>query len=237
MIHGRNLTKLEERKSRLDQEFPNVKFRVLVADASSLSDGLVESLVASLIDIHLTVLVNNVGGSSTVKPLEDYTAHEVDNLINLNARFPVQLTRALLPRFTKTSDPILIMTIGSLGDAGVPYAVPYGSSKAFDMSMSASLEIEVRSEGKNIEAIGIRVGAVTEVTHRNVAATFLVPGARTMAKAALARVGSGKPIVVGYYGHAIQRFVFDALPVAAREIVIVSAMKKYKDTELRSKFE
>jgi len=219
----------------LNQEFPNTKFRIVVADASDASNQQIQELVSSLSDIHLTILINNVGGGSVCKPLEDHAPREVDSMMNLNARFPIQITRALLSTFTKTSDPRLIMTIGSLGTSGVPYAVPYGGSKAFNMSMSASLDVEMRTEGKNVEVIGIPVGGVTEVGHRKDAATFFTPNGRTMARAALARVGCGRAVVIGYLGHAIQIFFLELLPRAVKESLVVPIMKRYKEEALRNK--
>lgn len=201
-----------------------------MADASTATNDEIEDGAISLSSLNLAVLINNVGGSSVIKPLVDHSSDQVDMIMNLNARFPIQLTRALLPYFVKNSDPTLIMTIGSLGDAyGVPYAVPYASSKGFNMSTSASLDLEVRTEDNNIEVIGILVGAVTEVGHKANKPTFFTPGARTMAKAALARVGCGRPVVVGYFGHALQKFLLDVLPNAVRESFIIPVMKDYRE--------
>ena len=192
-------------------------------------------MVTSIKDLNLTVLINNVGGSAVCKPFEDYTADEVDAMMNLNARFPTLLTRALLPTFTRKVGPSLIVNVGSLGTVGVPYVVPYGGSKAFNMSASTSLEVELRVEGKRIEVLALLVGKVTGVGHSQDPVTFFTPGARTMARAALGRVGCGRAEVVGYVGHAMQKFVFDALPMWARESVLVPVMKGYKEEYLRSK--
>ena len=235
LLHGRNPTKLSAAQFGLAQEFPAVQFRLLIADASDPSTAQFEDIVASIQDLNLTVLINNVGGGSVCKPFEDYTADEVDVMMNVNARFPTQLTRALLPSFTRNDGPSLIMNIGSMGTTGVPYAVPYGGAKAFNMSMSASLEVELRVEGKQIEVLAVPVGKVTDVSHRRDAVSFFTPSARTMARAALGRVGCGRGEVVGYVGHAVQKFVFDALPNWARESVLVPVMRGYKEGYLRNR--
>lgn len=128
------------------------------------------------------------------------------------------------------------MNIGSMGTAGVPYAVPYGGSKAFNMAMSASLEVEMRVEGKvDVEVLAVQVGAVTGVSHRRDGEGWFTPGAGTMARAALGRVGCGRVEVVGYVGHAVQKFWGDALPRWARESVLVPLMVRYKEEHLRSR--
>ncbi|KAL6719692.1 hypothetical protein ACLMJK_001613 [Lecanora helva] len=231
VIHGRNSAKLENCRSQLAKDYPALSFRVVVADASTSSNGEIQDIVDSLSNLNLTVLVNNVGGGSICKPLNEHTPQEVDALMDLNARFPIQLTRALLPGFIEKSGPTLIITIGSLGaDFGVPYAVPYGSSKSFNMCMSACLDIEMRSEGHRIEALGIPVGNVTDVAHKKDPATFFTPDARTMARATLARVGCGKAIAIGYAGHAVQKFWLGLLPNAVVESFIVPNMKRYRET-------
>lgn len=225
VLHGRNPTKLETIKAQLQKQFPQINFRVLVADASSTSYWQIGDLVAALNDIHLTVLINNVGNAIKVAPLEDTTFEEVDAIINTNARFPTQLTRAFLPKLTQANGPSLIMNIGSMGDFCVPYATIYGGSKGFNMTWSSSLAMELKSEGKDVEVLAITVGRVTDVSHNKKAASFFTPSARTMARAALQRVGCGKPVVVGYVGHAFQRFFVGLLPSSVTSAAVTSLMK------------
>ena len=225
VLHGRNLDKLETIKAQLQNQFPKVQFRVLVADASSTSHRQMDELVATLHDIHLAVLINNVGAAIKVAPLVDTTSEEVDAIINTNARFPTQLTKALLPKLTQTNSPSLIMNIGSMGDFCVPYATVYGGSKGFDMTWSSSLAMELASEGKNVEVLAISIGRVTEVSHNKKEASYFTPSARTMARAALQRVGCGKSVVVGYVGHAAQKFLVGLLPSSVTSIAVTSLMK------------
>ena len=225
VLHGRNATKLESVKAQLQDRFPKLGFRILIADASSTSYQQIDELVASIHDLHLTVLINNVGGAITVAPLDDTTSEDVDAIMNLNARFPTQLTKALLPKLTQTNGPSLIMNIGSMGDFCVPYATIYGGSKGFNMTWSSSLAMELKSEGKNVEVLAISVGRVTDVSHNKKNASFFTPSARTMAKAALQRVGCGKPVVVGYVGHALQKFLVGLLPFSITSRAITSLMK------------
>lgn len=78
----------------------------------------------------------------------------------MNARWPTQLTKALLPLLTDNS-PSLIMNVGSMaGLWGLPYLSVYCASKAFNMLFSDALKQEIAAEGKrkDIEVIGIIVG-------------------------------------------------------------------------------
>jgi len=235
VLHGRNPTKVANVRARLTAELPAVEFRIAVADASSTSPRQIDDLVASLQDLNLTVLINNVGGGERVQTLETNTAEDIDMAININARSPTQLTRAILPQFIKSEGRRLIMNIGSLADYGVPYAVAYGGSKAFNMAMSSSLTVEMKAEGRrNIEILAIPVGKV-EVAHSDDPVTWFTPGARTMAKAALQRAGSGKPIVIAHFGHAVQKFFLDLLPASVWFAVVVPVMRRYKENEMKKR--
>ena len=230
-LHGRNPHKLEIVKSQLQKEFPDVEFRTVVAEASWFTYEQIDELVAGLEDINLTVLVNNIGGADRIAPLEHTKPHAVDTIMNINARFPTQLTKALLPKLTQTSSPSLILNIGSMGDFSVPYATIYGGSKGFNMAWSSSLAVEMKSEGKAVEVLGIYVGKVTDVTHCKEDASFFTPNARTMAKASLQRVGCRRTVVVGHVGHAMQRFLVGVLPSSVFTSLITSLMKRKWEEE------
>lgn len=127
------------------------------------------------------------------------------------------------------------MNIGSLADSGVPYATVYGGSKAFNMAMSSSLAVEVKAEGKNIEVLAIPVGRVTDVAHSEEPSSFFTPTARPMARSCVDRVGCGRQVVVGYVGHAMQKFVIDSLPSIVFEMLVVPTMKDRNGEEERKK--
>ena len=227
-LHGRNPTKLAKVQSTLEREFPSIHFRTLISDASTATNAEIAKLVASVEDLHLTVLVNNVGGGVHPQPLADTSPDEVDRAININARFPAQITRAFMRRFAQAQGPTLILNIGSGADAFVPYATIYGASKAFDMALSCSLRVEMRAEGleDKIEVLGISVGKVTETANNAESRGLFTPDGRTMARAALARVGCGLPVVVGYLWHAVQIAVFRALPTEVAAGFVMKVMKK-----------
>lgn len=235
ILHGRNPEKLERAKIQLDGECKNVQVRTALLNASSATSQQIDGFVAGLDGLNLTVLVNNVGGGSKIQALEKHTAEELDSLMNVNARFPAQLTRSLMSRLAKTDGPTLIMNICSLADSCVPYATVYGGSKAFNMAMSSSLAVEVETEGKHIEVLAIPVGRVTDVAHSKEPSSFFTPTARIMAKACVDRVGCGRRVVIGHVGHAMQKFVIDLFPSIVFEMLVVPTMKARKEKEERKK--
>ena len=235
ILHGRNPEKLRRAQSQLEGEHKDLQFRAAVLDASSATGQQIEALAASVQSLNLTVLVNNVGGGAKIQPLEKTTTEDLDSLISVNARFPAQLTRALLSKFARKDGPTLIMNIGSLADSGVPYATVYGGSKAFNMAMSSSLAMEIKAEGKNIEVLAIPIGRVTDVAHSKEPSSFFTPTARVMGKSCVDRVGCGRKVVVGCVSHAMQKFVIDLLPSIVYEMLVVPTMKDRKAAEERKK--
>ena len=233
ILHGRNPDKLERTKIQLQKEHSNVRFRTAVLNASTATSQQIDDLVASLDGLNLTILVNNVGGGVKIQPLERCSPEEVDFAMNVNARFPAQLTRALLPKLARPDGPTLIMNIGSLADSGVPYATIYGGSKAFNMAMSSSLGAEVKVEGRDIEVLAIPIGRVTDCAHNEEPSSFFTPPARTMARACVDRVGCGRKVAVGYVGHAVQKLIIESLPSFVFEMLVVPNMKERKEKDER----
>lgn len=186
VLHGRNPSKLSGVKDELVKEFPERAFRVLVADAGCIAcvnccqddDGDddnnnekdrekdkkkkkpktvdFDAIVASLSDLHLTVLVNNAGGNPWrpvyqymhEKPLEKYIAS-----INLNAVFPLVLISKLLPQFLARGRggggggqprPSLIMNIGSLSDIGTPGLCAYSPCKSLLNTVTVGIGRELQ---------------------------------------------------------------------------------------------
>ncbi|KAG4441959.1 hypothetical protein IFR05_002578 [Cadophora sp. M221] len=224
ILHGRNPTKLETLRQSMQDSYPSLSFRVLVLDASKDSvdaNREIQDAVDSLKDLHITVLINNVGGGEKsdgpfMEPYIQYTPRDIDRLLNVNARFPTQITRAVLPLLQGHGGPALIMTMGSMSDFGFPYLGIYSAAKAFDLIFSTALKRELAAESvrqsddgskskreSQIEVLGIMTGGVTEVAWNQTKGNMIRPSAATLAKAALARVGCGKDVVAAYFPHAL----------------------------------
>lgn len=230
ILHGRNAAKLEGVKSKLTHAFPSTQIRLIVVDASlPVSSSSLQRLVAGIQDVHLSILINNVGGTSPLsrdlKTLSDHTYQEVDAMINLNSRFATQLTRAILP-LLQLNKPGLIINIGSFVTMGIPYLTVYSGAKGFNMSWGKSLRTELNAEGQNISVLGVVVGNVQSAGNKSDAGLF-TPTSRVMAKAILDRVGCGKPMVIAYLPHALQLSTLGWLPEVVVQQVLTYAAKAH----------
>jgi len=228
VLHGRNPGKLSAVVDSLKTSFPTIKTRTVIVDATSFTHTDISNIAASIADLPLTVLINNVGGTGVLRAnfqtFGSTTPEELDGLINVNIRFTIHLTHALLPQLTANT-PALIMNIGSQAHAGVPYLSTYSGTKGFIHSFSKALAVEMQGQGEQIEVLEILVGSVQTNQNRTEKPTYFVPSARTMAQSALARVGCGEASIVAYGGHAVQAMGMNLMPSKTLNWLTVKYLK------------
>ncbi len=238
IIHGRSSTKLDKIKAELAEEFPGSAVKIAIADALGRNDvsAAVDRVVASVGDLPLTVLVNNIGGiNGIVKPqfksFENHTTGEIGDTIDLNDRFSMQLTNALFP-VLKKNEPSLVVNIGSMvANMKMPYLAVYSATKAALMAWSANLAAEMRLERREIEVLGILVGNTSTPGRHGIPTSFTIPTARVMAASALKRVGCGRDAVPGYFPHALQQASLALIPGWLAAIFIGMEATKLRDTD------
>jgi len=207
ILHGRNQCKLSAVQESILEQYPKTQIRFLILDSiSSSSECIREAVQKTLGDVHLTVLVNNVGTGTTpcghvFSNFEDEEPRNIEAMINTNARFPALLTHAVLPSLLSHSKPALILTMGSISDAGSPYLSAYSASKAFDTTFSRALRREMKAEGRDVEVLAIMTAMVTDTSTSKERASWTCPDAGDYARSALGRVGCGREVVEGCWMH------------------------------------
>ncbi|KUI72412.1 Very-long-chain 3-oxoacyl-CoA reductase 1 [Cytospora mali] len=146
------------------------------ATPDQIADSVRESIVKPNLDV--SILVNNVGSVPIAHPpyreLVTYTAADIDNVINLNARFMAHLTINMLPILGRMpaqrplnialnrGRPSLILNVSSGAKIGLPYQIMYSSTKAFTSAFSVGLsrELKTSSESNHIDVLAIVAGDV-----------------------------------------------------------------------------
>lgn len=93
----------------------------------------------------------------------------------------------------------------------------------------------MKADKKDVEVLCVRVGSVKSQGN-DVELSLSTPDSRTMAAAALNRVGSGG-MVVGYWGHAIPELSTRLLPRSIMTGLLVKTMRalRQKDNAKRAK--
>jgi len=216
VLHGRNSNKLENVRSSLTTQYPKQDFRMVVADASDAQnmETSIATIVSSLSTLPgpLTILINNVGGqprsisSRALLSISEQTHDHTSALLTLNAEFPAQMTRALLPILTSDSNtPACIINMSSIASQiGFPYTAIYGASKAFNLLWSVALSREMKMQKKAVEVLALIVGEVCDTSFsREQKGTWMKPTAKVFVESALNKIGCGRLSVVPWWGHGV----------------------------------
>lgn len=256
VVHGRNPSKMAATEAELRSAYPERDFRTLMADASRVpclnclevrdkedddrheddSSTAVDfaSLASFLSDIHLTVLISNVGGGGKPAFLtrENRTPKAITSTVSTDALFPLHLLSHLIPSLCRNS-PSLIINVGSLSDNGFPLQSVYAPAKVFVVSLAGCVAREMRFEGRSdVEVMATRVGRVTGVSDYKEKPTLFEPDTGTFVRAALARVGCGRAEVVPYWGHALQQVLaLQLMPGWLRERIFQGVIRDLRDKE------
>lgn len=211
VLHSRNEAKLKRCREELEAAHRQRNFRIVAVDASNFGSADMARIVATVSDIHLTMVVNNVGGTATLHtnfmPFEDTSPEEMIALYSMNVQFPLQLTNALLPQLHALKQPALVMTCGSMSNVGQPWIAAYSSTKGALHAWNRALAAEQYDAGSQIEVLEVIVGATyTQQLEKdpNFSRGLFMPDAETMAQSILARVGHGHRSVVPYFWHMVQ---------------------------------
>lgn len=119
-IHGvaRNAEQLAEAASQIDM----TPHAIDICDTAALEDVVPK--------LEIDVLVNNAGLVSAVRPLTELSADEVDDMIDVNLRAPLQLMRMVLPGMVERGYGHVINMTSTAAHHILPGTTPYGAAKA-----------------------------------------------------------------------------------------------------------
>lgn len=168
---GRNLIltalpgeQVEELSIHLSEKYSIV---VKSFETDLTENSAIEKLAKSIIEKYeIDMLINNAGVGGT-KSFLDATPGYIDQIVLLNMRATVLLTRLLLPTLKK-QEKAHILNIASMASFGpMPFKTVYPASKAFVYSFSRGLSAELRGTGVVVSVAhpgGMKTNA--EVTER-----------------------------------------------------------------------
>lgn len=236
LLHGRNPQKLENVKRQINMRWPKRKVEIVVADASS-GDHPENAVIEKVKQLpgKLTILVNNVGGIVTkpiYAPLSETTSDAVETCINVNARFPIQLTRALLPMLQDNTPSLIINCSSTAGVHGVPYVAAYAGTKGFLNSLSESLQTELKRSSlkANVEVISFVIGNVISANNKS-DVPFVTMSSAECAKGCLARVGCGEVVTFAHWKHHLTVKSMFLVPVGLRRKIFLSETEQRVEDE------
>jgi short-subunit dehydrogenase len=114
----------------------------------------VTRVVGSLADngLDVGILVNNAGRGYRA-PFAELPEEEAHSMINLNIRAVIDLTRALLPAMIVRGQGGILTTASVAGFEPGPTMAVYHATKAFVLSWSEALAIELKDAGITVTAL------------------------------------------------------------------------------------
>ena len=140
---------IARRKERLEELGKELKTKSVPVPLD-LSDRESVSLVESMLkerNVKVGALVN-ASGYGVFKAFEESRREEMEGIVDLNDRALVAMTSAVLPFMEKGS---FIINLGSNSShQPVPYIATYAASKAFVLSFSLALGVELRKRGIHV---------------------------------------------------------------------------------------
>ncbi|GAB9472909.1 Very-long-chain 3-oxoacyl-coa reductase [Globisporangium polare] len=213
IIASRTLKNLETVRSDIEKIYEPVQVLVCACDLSK-SEGI-DTLLAFVADNKLVVdiLVNNAGASFS-GDFVDASPAAIEEMLTLDVLSVVKLLRGIAPQMV-TRGVGRILNVGSMSaSVCLPGAALYGSSKAFLLNFSQSVNYELRGTGVTVTCIlpgpvKTNFSAAADCEQ----ATFMNSGgvldAHTCAKLSLAAMfnadGYGYDTFTSYFGATLMR--------------------------------
>ena len=145
VLHGRNPDVLGEVASGLGA-------KVVAADLRD--DGAPEQLAAAARDVYGRVdVVIHSAGVGWYGPCEDMNPTKIDELLEVNVRAPLRLTRALLPDMVERGTGHVSFIASIAGLTGVARESVYSATKAAVITFADSLRLELHGTGVGVSVV------------------------------------------------------------------------------------
>jgi len=149
---GHDLILVARRVKRLEHlaaELPTTA-HVIGLDLASEADRLADRVAELGLEVDL--LVNNAGFGTHGPFLEQDTAREAEQ-IRVNCEAVVTLSHAFAPAMVERGRGGVIIVASTAGMQPIPYQAVYAASKAFALSFSDALHMELRGTGVRVLAV------------------------------------------------------------------------------------
>ncbi|MEM9056607.1 MAG: SDR family oxidoreductase [Pseudomonadota bacterium] len=149
VLVARRKPELEDIASRLRSAF-DVKATVHAADLAE--DGAADALFAALEDTPVDILVNNAGValSGSFRRMDPAA---IDNMLRVNVVALTQLTRRFVEPMIERNRGRILNVASIAAFQAVPSLAVYGATKAFVLSFSEALSVELGYRGISVTAV------------------------------------------------------------------------------------
>jgi len=231
---GRNLilTALSDEGIKKLGEEISIEFGVKVQtfETNLTKDGAAKRLSLDISKkFEINMLINNAGVGGTL-PFLEATPDYIDQIVLLNIRAMVLLTRLLLP-ILKRHKKAHILNISSMASFGpMPFKTVYPASKAFVYSFSRGLGAELKGSGVVVSVAhpgGMKTNAEVslriEKHSRIIQATTL--SAQKVAQICIRRLLKNDKLIIPGFMNKVSWLLLKIIPVWLRLIIMRSSLQ------------
>jgi len=155
-----------------------------------------------------------VAGGATIQtvPYDQLSSEYADGVIRLNALFPIDLLRAVLPEMRAAKVPRLVVGIGSItGRYPAPFLSVYAASKSFLLRWIHGLSIDEAYHDPTADTTFhyMNVGEVIAPGSLTTKPNLFCPTPETMARAIIRVIGCRHREVIPYVWHVPAKVMLD----------------------------
>ncbi|KAI1277917.1 hypothetical protein F5Y07DRAFT_77548 [Xylaria sp. FL0933] len=214
LLVSRTQSKLENLQKELEAKYSGLRTDILAMDFSAVDNDADYARLAERINsLDVGILINNVGQSHSIPvPFTLTEETEMENIININCRGTLKVTRIVAPGMQKRRRG-LILTMGSFGGwTPTPLLATYSGSKAFLQYWSTALAAELKPDNVDVQLVLSYL--VTTAMSKVRRPSLFIPSPKPFVRAALGKVGVGGWHNMAYtytphWSHALMAWVVE----------------------------
>ncbi|KAI0813848.1 hypothetical protein GGR55DRAFT_547378 [Xylaria sp. FL0064] len=191
LLVSRTQSKLENLQKELEAKYSGLRTDILAMDFAAVDNDADYSRLAERVNsLDVGILVNNVGQSHSIPvPFTLTEETEMENIININCRGTLKVTRIVAPGMQQRRRG-LILTMGSFGGwTPTPLLATYSGSKAFLQYWSTALAAELKPDNVDVQLVLSYL--VTTAMSKVRRPSLFIPSPKPFVRAALGKVGVG----------------------------------------------
>lgn len=206
ILFARNQKKIQKVEQELKTIFPNVSYKIILADFQNvLQENFFKNIEESINDIDVKILVNNVGITS-VNSFFNENDESIKEQILINSYSTIILSKIFLKSKFSTkqnnNEKCAIINIGSiLGKFSLPYLSIYCGTKAFVNNFSESLYFELKERNIDIFCLTPYYVSTKMTGYKKISFDTITP--EECVRSAIKQFSYGKRESSGNYKHEI----------------------------------
>ncbi|CAI2348029.1 unnamed protein product [Caenorhabditis sp. 36 PRJEB53466] len=232
---SRTQSKLDETKKEITAKYSTVEVRTAAYDFTNAAPGEYKTLLETLNQVDIGVLINNVGLSYEYPDVLHKVEGGIERLANIatiNTLPPTLLSAGILPQMVARKSGVIVNVGSSAGANQMALWAVYSATKKYVSWLTAILRKEYESQGITIQTIAPMMVATKMSKVKRT--SFFTPDGATFAKSALNTVGNASD-TTGYISHQIQLELLNLIPTFLRDILLTNVSNGTRAAALRKK--